>query len=656
MKNKVWGVNVIGNQGVNADNDFVIGASDDGKDVVVKINNTEITGAEFAVLKEIAEGGPTPGGNSNSNGFYHCTETMPDNTPEYKISNVEDGTYEHIYFNDTMIAFKDFGDLIVKNMSPEENGTYKITDLFSIEIDGDSKDAIQLFYAPVGIEFEGMGELDEELYYLTWMDHDMPIYISRDFGGLQAGWNTASIEKDFSYTLSVGEMYQIMPSMGYDWVKQIISTNNEWTTVPAKEATVDRDTIITGEKELAKGDVVLDASGNLATIKDFVGREVKHQHATNPFAIGDVVSMDGEDYAYFIDTNFDPSSFANLDWDNAYTHQDLPTIDLVQTDYEHPQLISVSYMDAETAHAPFKGRVFLLWSLDNDCLLYVQAEYPEDEQIIAAMMGVPANQWATVTWPQWSDIVLTDIGNGIYRALMRNGTGNANVTSVDGQNLISACITKDGQWTQDEPEVIPAVTYDKFAQVALKKDIPTSIDYANVKNVPIYAKQSLGDGEISVYDADYVISLDSTWSDKNGNNYEKGILYYADKNNNVFVPITGGGTSGGGTQLYKHAFSLQLGEGGTVQETWSFEIVNADATPVEDESSFVNILGEPMFYNGVTMAADGGDSVTCYIMGVFKKNGTPSAMRIDMGDISSMELNEFLPTVMTYGTDTVTEL
>lgn len=649
MRNKVWGVNVIGKQGVNADNDFVIAASDDGKDVVVKINETELSGAEFAILKEIAEGGPTPGGGSDSNGFYHCTETMPDNTPEHKIANVEDGEYEHVYFNNAMISFKDFGDFMIKNgIHPNERGLYKVDNIFSITIDGESKseDAIQLYYAPAGTEIEGTATLDKELYYLTWLGHDMPIYLSGDFLGLSAGWHTESIEKDFSYTLSTGEVYEIMPAMGYDWVKQIISTNNEWITVPAKEGAVDVSTIVVGEKKLAKGDVVLDASGNLVTIKNFVGREVKHQHATNPFAIGDVVSMDGDDYAYFIDTNFDPSSFANLDWDNAYTHQDLPTIDLVQTDYEHPQLISVSYMDAETAHgAPLKGRVFILWSLDNDYLLYVQTEYPEDAQIVAAMMGVPANQWATVTWPQWSDIVLTDIGNGIYRALMRNGTGNANVTSVDGQNLISACIAKDGQWTQDESDVIPAVTYDKFAQVALKKDIPTSIDYANVKNAPIYAKESLGNGEISVYDADYVISLDSEWSDKNGNNYEKGILYYADKNNNVFVPITGGG-AGGGTQLYKHSVVCELIGGADPQ---TLEFVSHIGTELNTVNLLIECLAKPL-YGGQASMIEGGE--TKWTPFVTTQTGMTS---LDTDGTYFMAFNTFAQAISSVS-DTVTEL
>lgn len=63
MKKEVWGVNVIGNQGVNAINDFSIRPSDDGTDVIVSINGSELSGEEFAELKEIAEtggGGGTP--------------------------------------------------------------------------------------------------------------------------------------------------------------------------------------------------------------------------------------------------------------------------------------------------------------------------------------------------------------------------------------------------------------------------------------------------------------------------------------------------------------------------------------------------------------------------------------------------------------------
>lgn len=62
MQKEVWGVNVIGNQGVNAVNDFSIRPSDDGKDVIVSVNGAELSGEEFAELKEIAEtgGGGTP--------------------------------------------------------------------------------------------------------------------------------------------------------------------------------------------------------------------------------------------------------------------------------------------------------------------------------------------------------------------------------------------------------------------------------------------------------------------------------------------------------------------------------------------------------------------------------------------------------------------
>lgn len=62
MQKEVWGVNVIGNQGVNAVNDFSIRPSDDGTDVIVSVNGAELSGEEFAELKEIAEtgGGGTP--------------------------------------------------------------------------------------------------------------------------------------------------------------------------------------------------------------------------------------------------------------------------------------------------------------------------------------------------------------------------------------------------------------------------------------------------------------------------------------------------------------------------------------------------------------------------------------------------------------------
>lgn len=62
MQKEVWGVNVIGNQGVNAVNDFSIRPSDDGKDVIVSVHGAELSGEEFAELKEIAEtgGGGTP--------------------------------------------------------------------------------------------------------------------------------------------------------------------------------------------------------------------------------------------------------------------------------------------------------------------------------------------------------------------------------------------------------------------------------------------------------------------------------------------------------------------------------------------------------------------------------------------------------------------
>ncbi len=42
MKNIVWGINVIGPQGINALNDVSIGSNDDGNKVLVKIGNKYI--------------------------------------------------------------------------------------------------------------------------------------------------------------------------------------------------------------------------------------------------------------------------------------------------------------------------------------------------------------------------------------------------------------------------------------------------------------------------------------------------------------------------------------------------------------------------------------------------------------------------------------
>lgn len=641
MKNKVWGVNVIGNQGVNADNDFVIGASDDGKDVVVKINETELSGAEFAILKEIAEGGPTPGGGSDSNGFYHCTETMAEGVPEPKIAEIVDGNYEHIYFNDQMIAFNNFGDIIPQNADPDERGLYKVDSIFSITIDGESKNAVTLYYAPAGIQFEGGSVLTEDLYFLTWLNKDMPIYLSSNIGPLSAGWHTDDIEKDFSYSISTGEIYEIMPSMGYDWVKQIISTDNVWTTVPATEPTVDRDTIITGEKELAKGDVVLDASGNLSTVKDFVQREIIHQHATNPFAVGDSVSMNGGDYAYFIDTNQFPDALKDLDWENAYDYEGMPTIDLVRTDdTQYPQLLSVSAMSA------LKGRLFLIWSINNDCVLGVQFEYDEDKRY-GVIFGVYDNGWATSRW-QWNSPTLTNTGNGIYRALIHGENESATVTAVNGQDLWNKCITKDGKWTKDESEFVPAVTYDRFASVALKKDIPITIEYSKVAHAPIYARKSIRDGELNPknHDFRYAISLDGEWDDSLGNHQQKGILYFAG-DDEKWHPITGGGT-----QLYRHSVSLSSTKGeGTMTVKFTNNNENA-LTSIDDlfDAIETNAISAHMFH------VEGSYEHPMPICGLMPSdNSEPDgvALCVAAGRSGLMPLNK---SDLIFGTDTVTEL
>ena len=62
MKKEIWGFNVIGPQGLDARNDFAVGPNDEGDDVVLRVNQAELTGKELETLKEIAEGGPTPGG------------------------------------------------------------------------------------------------------------------------------------------------------------------------------------------------------------------------------------------------------------------------------------------------------------------------------------------------------------------------------------------------------------------------------------------------------------------------------------------------------------------------------------------------------------------------------------------------------------------
>lgn len=79
MQKEVWGVNVIGNQGVNAVNDFSIRPSDDGTDVIVSVNGAELSGEEFAELKEIAEtgGGGTPDPGDATNGDFLGVKVTP---------------------------------------------------------------------------------------------------------------------------------------------------------------------------------------------------------------------------------------------------------------------------------------------------------------------------------------------------------------------------------------------------------------------------------------------------------------------------------------------------------------------------------------------------------------------------------------------------
>lgn len=79
MQKEVWGVNVIGNQGVNAVNDFSIRPSDDGKDVIVSVHGAELSGEEFAKLKDIAEtgGGGTPDPGDATNGDFLGVKVTP---------------------------------------------------------------------------------------------------------------------------------------------------------------------------------------------------------------------------------------------------------------------------------------------------------------------------------------------------------------------------------------------------------------------------------------------------------------------------------------------------------------------------------------------------------------------------------------------------
>ena len=55
MNKEIWGFNVIGPQGIDARNDFAVGPNEAGDDVILRVNQTQVSGKEFLTLQDFAE-------------------------------------------------------------------------------------------------------------------------------------------------------------------------------------------------------------------------------------------------------------------------------------------------------------------------------------------------------------------------------------------------------------------------------------------------------------------------------------------------------------------------------------------------------------------------------------------------------------------------
>jgi hypothetical protein len=305
---------------------------------------------------------------------------------------------------------------------------------------------------------------------------DLPFYyVSTETmvgdGIMSSGWK---ISPDFTLALSSPEVaYKLQPC-----VSSIASTENNWVEVPEVYGNIYKENIL-GTDDVKVDDILVDTKGKFGKVKEIAEVSFKNQHAENKFAVGEEITADS---ALYVDPAISVD-FSKFDWDNAEQVDMGPTITLMSTSSGHglgfisklpPFFVQASGVSVDNyIYMMVIGTDFDGFDTNRTYVIYIGIDPNDAEKIIGSYLGevlIPEafNKFAASGGVE-------KVGD-LYKISLSDSAGST-IQSINGQDVWTSFISKDGRWIEDEPTVKTEVRCSTLA------NLPKS--YNQLTDIPI---------------------------------------------------------------------------------------------------------------------------------------------------------------------------
>ena len=449
---------------------------------------------------------------------------------QYKNSS---NTWENIYTtNSGYVASQyssDYGDVYYFNLTMLDNSHLNPREVIITSIDpsfealnGDIFGAYSITGKPVLTAISAPENPDYYRPKLVYMlisnladvvnaqEGDLPLYyVSTETmvgdGIMSSGWK---ISPDFTLALSSPEVaYKLQPC-----VSSIASTENNWVEVPEVYGNIYKENIL-GTDDVKVDDILVDTKGKFGKVKEIAEVSIKNQHAENRFVVGEGITADS---ALYVDPAISVD-FSRFNWDNAEQVGLGPTITLMSTSSGHGlgfiSKLSPIFVQASGGISVDNDIYMMVIGTDFDgfdtnrtYVIYIGIDPNDAEKIIGSYLGEVLIPEAFNKFAASGNVEKV---NGLYKISLSDSAGST-IQSINGQDVWTSFISKDGRWIEDEPTIKTEIRCDVLANLPKSYNQLTDIPIIKVNSIDpsyelipaSYANKYIQDGVGFIYFCD----------------------------------------------------------------------------------------------------------------------------------------------------------
>lgn len=339
---------------------------------------------------------------------------------------------------------------------------------------------------------------------------DLPFYyVSTETmvgdGIMSSGWK---ISPDFTLVLSSPEVaYKLQPC-----VSSIASTENNWVEVPEVYGNIYKENIL-GTDDVKVDDILVDTKGKFGKVKEIAEVSFKNQHAENKFAVGEEITADS---ALYVDPAISVD-FSKFDWDNADLMEMGPTITLMSTSNGR----GLGFI---TKLSPLIVQASGGISVDNDIYMMVigiDFDGFDTNRTYVIYIGIDPNDAEKIAGSYLGEVLIPEAFNkfaasggvekvgDLYKISLSDSAGST-IQSINGQDVWTSFISKDGRWIEDEPTIKTEIRCDVLANLPKSYNQLTDIPIIKVNSIDVsyelipasYANKYIQDGVGFIYFCD----------------------------------------------------------------------------------------------------------------------------------------------------------